>query len=132
MRNGRGEVTKIGLVLDYDKDTSINTNMLSSYGQYEKWNTENFGFVKKVESGYYKYGERDNDTNDEILPLTSNTIVVFDSSKPEDKVYMGSEKDIYSKEEVGANASAILTNQKNGISVFTIVFKNGADLFKTN
>ena len=45
---------------------------------------------------------------------------------------MGSEKDIYSKEEVGANASAILTNQKNGISVFTIVFKNGADLFKTN
>ena len=128
--DGKGEISKILQVLDYDKDTSIDTSNLQYYGSYEKWDNESWGYVKKVEDGYYKFGNLENDEKDEIMPLISNAIIVYDSERRTNEVYIGTLDDIKSFEDVGDNASVIITNQRNGQSQLTIVFKNGADMFK--
>lgn len=128
--DGRGEISKILHVLDYDKDTTFDTSKLQYYGSYEKWNNESWGYVKKVEDGYYKFGNLENDEKDEIMPLINNAIIVYDSERRKDEVYIGTYDDIKSFEDVGENASVIITNQRNGQSQLTIVFKNGADMFK--
>lgn len=129
-QNGRGEILKIKLVFDYDKDKAIDTSRLNAYGSYEKWDNENCGYVKKVQNSYYKFGSLESDENDSIMPLTTSAIIVYDSKRRADEIYIGTEKDIKSVEDVGDDASYIITNQKNGISQLTIVYKNGADMFK--
>ncbi len=128
-RNTKGEISKIYLIIDYNKDRSINTTRLNQYGNYWTYDCMNFGYVKKTDGNYFRYGQRETDENDEIIYISSS-IVVFDSANKKESVRVGDIDDIKSAETSGDDCSAILTTQRNGSSRITIVYKNGSNIFK--
>lgn len=130
--NSKSEIKSITKIFDINKDKQIDTSHLNAYKVWSTWDTEYTGYVKKVEDGWIQYGPQLNDDTDDVLikHLSYYKTVVYDSSKRENKVYMGSLEDVLSYESSGADCSYIFTVQRNGHSTFTVVYKNSSNLFK--
>lgn len=137
--NSLGEIIRIRLLFDYSiaENNSDNTFFNNAVNpQYALKNPviwENFtagykisyGYVSRKEGNLWSWSYFDLGKDDEIYNVTTNNnlakVMIYDSSKKDEKVYTGSLEDITSYEQSATEFSKVFTMAHNG-QIYSIVF----------
>ncbi len=128
--NANGEINRIYIMLDIDKDVRVDITNFNRYGNYTVWNTESFGFVKKKQDGIVKYIPYLTDTSGEMIIKAGTSILVYDKDNRNNRLYMGNFDDIQTYENMGEDCSFIIASQRDGASSTLLVYKNSSEMLK--